>query len=262
MQFPHNGETYLFSFGGWQERWKISLPPHGKPVLTTNYVGGISDMDSGAGNELPVGVWKHVVMVHDGAKDKIYIDGVKVAEKAVNGALNNTTKPFGIGYNAVDGGNVLDGLIDEVRFINVALADVEIPLLFAALMQAPSGGDTEAPCAPLNLTAECKFYQCQLAWLPATDNTGIAAYNVYQDGEIIVTTPDLKLLVTGLAPLTAYIFGVSALDAAGNESSITTLKVTPGGDQTPDTTPPPRTWQFGRSAGSNSMLLHLDSFHR
>ena len=29
---PANGEAFLLSFGGWQERWKISLPGHGKPV--------------------------------------------------------------------------------------------------------------------------------------------------------------------------------------------------------------------------------------
>jgi hypothetical protein len=35
--------------------------------------------------------------------------------------------------------------------------------------------------------------------------------------------------------LTDYVFGVSAVDAAGNESLITTLKVTSGLDETPDT---------------------------
>jgi hypothetical protein len=30
---------------------------HGKPVWTTNHVGGISDMDSGGGNELVAGEW-------------------------------------------------------------------------------------------------------------------------------------------------------------------------------------------------------------
>nr|WP_290932078.1 LamG-like jellyroll fold domain-containing protein [Haliscomenobacter sp.] len=94
---PVQGEVFLLSFGGWQERWKISMPNHGKPVWTTNHTNGISDMDSGDGNTLAVGVWKHVAFVHDGAKDLIYMNGVKVAEKAVVGNLNNTTKPLGIG---------------------------------------------------------------------------------------------------------------------------------------------------------------------
>ncbi|MBK8392663.1 MAG: hypothetical protein IPL23_26825 [Saprospiraceae bacterium] len=31
---PANGESFLLSNGGWQERLKISLPSHGKPVWT------------------------------------------------------------------------------------------------------------------------------------------------------------------------------------------------------------------------------------
>jgi hypothetical protein len=66
-------------------------------------------MDSGDGNELTVGEWTHVVMVHDGAKEKIYMNGDLVAEKDVVGTLDNTTHPLGIGYNPIDGGNWFDG---------------------------------------------------------------------------------------------------------------------------------------------------------
>ena len=84
--FPASGEVYLLSNGGWQERWKISLPPHGKPVFTTHSGGACcSDMDSGT--PLAIGQWTHVAMVHDGAKDIIYFNGVKVNEKAVTGAF-------------------------------------------------------------------------------------------------------------------------------------------------------------------------------
>ena len=47
-------------------------------------------MDAGDGNELQPGAWTYVAMVHDGAKDKIYINGVSVAEKDVSGTLNST----------------------------------------------------------------------------------------------------------------------------------------------------------------------------
>jgi len=66
------------SFGGWQERWKISIPPHGKPVWTTNHSNGISDMDSGDGNALQPGDWTHLAMVHDGTKNIIYMNGVAI----------------------------------------------------------------------------------------------------------------------------------------------------------------------------------------
>ena len=250
-----NGESFLMSFGGWQERWKISLPSHGKVVWTTNNTSGISDMDAGGGNELPVGTWRHVVLVHDGAKDIIYMNGVQVAEKVVTGNLNNTTKPLGIGYNAVDGGNVFDGLMDEVQIYNVALTAPQIAALYAAQNTPPVSTDTEAPNAPLNLTAAVSFTNVQLNWLAATDNVGVVAYNVYENGSLIATTPATGLGLTGLTPLTDYVFGVSAVDAEGNESTVTTLKVTSGQDQTPDTTPPTTPANIAGTVASNSVLI-------
>src|SRR6188472_461843 len=101
-ELPAQGEVYLMSHGGWQERWKISLPSHGKPVWTTNHVGGISDMDAGDGHALVVGEWTHLVMVHDAQKDYIYLNGVLAATKDVVGNLNNTVYPLGMGYDPID----------------------------------------------------------------------------------------------------------------------------------------------------------------
>ncbi|MBC7777093.1 MAG: LamG domain-containing protein, partial [Phycisphaerae bacterium] len=134
---PGNGEAFLFSFGGWQDRWKISLPDHGKVVWTTNHTNGISDMDAGGGNELPIGIWKQVVMVHDGTTDKIFIDGVLAATKAVVGTLNTTTKPLGIGFNVIDGGNWFDGVIDDIAIYNFAVSDAGIGLLYTAEADFP-----------------------------------------------------------------------------------------------------------------------------
>ncbi len=256
---PGNGEVFLLSFGGWQERWKISLPTHGKPVWTTNYAGGISDMDSGDGNELPVGEWTHVAMVHDGSKDKIYLNGAPVAEKDVVGALDNTTYPLGIGYNPVDGGNWFDGSLDEVQVYNAALSDAQIAQLYADQSQPPSGGDEEAPCAPLNLTAEVVFNNVGLSWLPATDNIGVTAYNVYLDGAPAATTASTSAYFAGLAPLTEFTFGLTAVDAEGNESLPTTLKVTTGPDETPDVTPPTIPGNLSASPSFSSVLLSWEA---
>src|SRR5688572_3719535 len=61
--FATQGEDYLVSFGGWQERYKVSLPASEKIVWTTN-ADIISDMDSGDGNVLTLDQWDHVVVVH------------------------------------------------------------------------------------------------------------------------------------------------------------------------------------------------------
>jgi chitodextrinase len=134
---PAQGEAYLISFGGWQERYKISLPAHGKCIWTTNSSSGISDMDAGEGNVLVAGEWKHLAFVHDGTKDLIYINGVMVAEKNVSGTLNATSRPLGLGYDAVDKANFFNGALDEVMIFDAALSAEQIADLYAAQNTAP-----------------------------------------------------------------------------------------------------------------------------
>lgn len=80
-----------------------------------------------------------------------------------------------------------------------------------------------------------------LAWVPSTDNVGVAAYNVYQNGVLKSTSPTPLTSVAGLTPATSYSFYVRAKDAAGNLSpqsntvSVTTLPA--GADTTAPSTP-------------------------
>ena len=129
-------------------------------------------------------------MVHDGAKDIIYFNGVKVNEKNAAGSLDATTHPLGIGFDPIDNANYFHGSLDEVQVYNVALSGAEIAALFAVQSQQSGGGDIQAPDAPLNLTAAVAFTNVELSWLQASDNVGVAAYNVYQDGSLIATTPN------------------------------------------------------------------------
>jgi hypothetical protein len=252
--FPASGEVYIMSNGGWQERWKISLPGHGKPVFTT-HAGGACCSDLDSGTPLATGVWTYVTMVHDGSKDIIYFNGAKVNEKNASGALDPTTQPLGIGFDPIDNNYFFHGAIDDVQIYNKALTDAEIAALYAAQSQPPASTDTEAPCAPLNLTAAVSFTNVQLSWLPAMDNVGVASYNVYQDGALIANVPQTAFYVQDLAPLTEFLFGVSALDAEGNESQITTRKVTSGDEETPDVTPPTAPGNLSGTAAANSVLL-------
>jgi len=258
-ELPAQGEVYIASFGGWQERWKISLPSHGKPVFTTNHANGISDMDSGDGNALVPGEWTHVVMIHDGAKDKIYWNGAVVAEKEVAGDLNDTDKAFGIGYNPIDVSNYFNGQLDEVQIYNVALTDQEVADLYAAQSVAPAEADNVAPTAPLDLAAAVVFTDVNLTWRAATDDVAVVAYNIYQDMVKIHTTDQTTAAITGLSQLTNFTFGVSAVDEAGNESGITTVDVTTGTDAAPDTAAPTMPANLTISAGANSVIFAWDA---
>ncbi|MEY4105752.1 MAG: hypothetical protein RL181_94 [Bacteroidota bacterium] len=252
---PAQGESFLLSFGGWQERWKISLPSHGKVVWTTNHENGISDMDAGSGNELPTGVWKHVALVHTGTQDKIFIDGKVVSTKNVAGKLKRTVHPLGIGFDPIDKGSYFNGRLDDIQIYGVALSDADVAALYAAQAAKPVVTDSVAPSVPLNLMAMVQNTQVNLSWLASTDNQGVSGYNVFQGTTKIGTTSATRFSIAGLPQLTAFTFGVSAVDAAGNESPQATVKATTGQESAPDTIAPTAPKNLTADIGSNSVIL-------
>jgi chitodextrinase len=130
-----DAEAYVLDFGHWSQRWKISLPQHLKIVWTTNsnnaqFPNFISDMDSGDGNEMVIGFWWYVTMVHDGTDDIIYVNGVEVNRKPALGKLNSTALPLGFGNNPIEGGQYFNGALDNVKIYNKALTAEEAAALF------------------------------------------------------------------------------------------------------------------------------------
>ncbi len=252
---PASGEAFLLSHGGWQERWKISLPSHGKPVFSTkNAAGQNVDMDSDS-VPLPVGAWRHVVMTHDGVNNKIFINGLLKKSVTSVGALGTTTKPFGIGYDPIDSSGFFNGSLDEVQVYVVALTDAEVLALFNAQNVAPANTDILAPSTPLSIKATVAFTNVTLAWLPSTDNVGVTAYNVYRNNALVLSTPSTTTLLRGLTPTTRFTFGVTAIDAAGNESAMASLQATTGQDEARDSIAPSVPTNLTAQIGSNSVQL-------
>jgi chitodextrinase len=213
-------------------------------------------MDSGT--PLALNTWTMVTMTHDGTNDKIYFNGTEVATKAVTGALDATVHPLGIGYDPIVNVNYFNGSLDEVQLYNVALSAAQIAALYAAQSTAPAVTDTEAPSAPLNLAATVSFNNVSLSWLAASDNVAVTGYNVYQDGDKVLSTANTSADLLTLTPLTEFEFAVSAVDEAGNESLWSSLFVTTGPDQTPDVTPPTAPDNLAATTGSTSVLLSWD----
>ncbi|MFZ1678173.1 MAG: LamG-like jellyroll fold domain-containing protein, partial [Saprospiraceae bacterium] len=131
-----DGEAYILDFGNYDERWKISLPVHRQIVWTTNSKNAIDDhfihdMDSGGGNDLVIGFWWYVTMVHDGTDDIIYIDGSEVNRFAVAGTLNSTARSLGIANNLENPGkSYFHGALDEIKIYNKALTGDEVSQLY------------------------------------------------------------------------------------------------------------------------------------
>lgn len=88
--------------------------------------------------------------------------------------------------------------------------------------------DTQAPTTPTNLTASAKTTSTvTLGWTQSTDNTAVTSYKVYRNGASTpvgtVNYPTTTFVNTGLTAATSYNYQVSAMDAAGNESTKSTI---------------------------------------
>ncbi|MDQ0934760.1 mannan endo-1,4-beta-mannosidase [Streptomyces turgidiscabies] len=103
-----------------------------------------------------------------------------------------------------------------------------------------TGTDTQAPTAPGTPAASGTTpTSTTLTWAAATDNVGVAGYDVVRVSGATETTAAASttntVTVTGLTAATSYSFAVYARDAAGNRSprSATVNVTTPPGGGTP-----------------------------
>lgn len=93
---------------------------------------------------------------------------------------------------------------------------------------APPIVDNQPPTVPGNLVSTAKTKtSVTLKWDASTDNDDIAGYDIYQNGTLVKSTPNLTETVTGLTAGTTYSFYVKAKDLSGNASAASnTISVT------------------------------------
>ena len=122
---------------------------------------------------------------------------------------------------------------------------------------AGDGSDTAAPTSPdnlniLNLTCTSGI----LSWTAAIDNVGVAAYDIYHDGQFMLRVGgDILTTTLTLNPGVNWGLYVNAIDSAGNVSQASpTLPVAVPQCQV-DTTPPSTPTNFkGVAAGTTATL--------
>ncbi len=84
--------------------------------LTTTLIGA---------QNLTAGVWYHITATYDGAKMRVFVNGVEKGNRNKSGSITATNATIRIGDNPV-GSRYFDGLIDEVHIFDKALSSTEI----------------------------------------------------------------------------------------------------------------------------------------
>ena len=86
--------------------------------------------------------------------------------------------------------------------------------------------DVSAPTIPLNLTVtEVTTTSIAISWSASSDDNAVTGYNIYINDQIVNNTDQTSFVLSDLTPQTSYNLGVSAYDAAQNNSEISYLQV-------------------------------------
>ncbi len=122
-----------------------------------------------------------------------------------------------------------DMLVNELKLVKgsnfeaVDESSLMVDLDSGQVNSNPPDSDTLPPSKPTNLTGTAvSSSQINLSWSPSSDNVGVAGYRVYRNGVQIGTTANTSYGDTGLSPARTYKYSVSAHDAAGNVSALST----------------------------------------
>ncbi|MEL6850073.1 MAG: fibronectin type III domain-containing protein, partial [Bacteroidota bacterium] len=106
----------------------------------------------------------------------------------------------------------------QVRAFDAAGNQSQLSTILSVTTQdAP---DTQAPDVPTGLAfSNLTENSATITWNPSSDDTGIAGYRVFLDGQEVGTTSGTSFDLIGLSPSTGYTVSVSAYDSAQNESA-------------------------------------------
>ncbi|MFF5231785.1 DUF2334 domain-containing protein [Dactylosporangium sp. NPDC000521] len=156
--------------------------------------------------------------------DAVGVTGYQVFD---NGTLKATVTGTSTALAGLEPGTAHSVTIKALDAAGNASA-ASVPVSFSTLTPPPAP-DTAAPTAPgAPVASALTSTGVTLTWPASTDNVGVIRYTVTGGPEVVTSTVNSATL-TGLSPLTAYSFKITAEDAAGNTSpaSPSTVVTTP-----------------------------------
>lgn len=156
---------------------------------------------------------------------EVYRNGVLVADVGDPGYTDSGLTPattYSYRVRAFDASNNASG---DSLAITVATAAVP---------------DTTAPTVPGGLGAiGVSTSVIEVTWAAATDNVGVTGYQVYRDGVFAANVASTAFTDLGLPPSASRSYQVRAVDAAGNQSALSSPASGSTLDPAPDPTPTP-----------------------
>lgn len=142
---PLEDQTILMKTSGGASGYAIGIGFNTANQLT-GLVGDEGEPDEvTAPEKLDPNVWHHVAFTYDGAKMRLYTDGVLVATEAQSTGAGWGEGSLSIGCNPLYEPGYYEGLIDEVRIYNRALGAGEV------------AADMQIPVPPPIVTTEAAF---------------------------------------------------------------------------------------------------------
>ena len=138
-------------------------------------------------------------------------------------------------------------------------------------LQVGAPTDTEHPTAPGQpVCSDISYNALTLTWPASTDNVGVVAYDIYNQGQKIGEAPNppgSPFRLTGLRPNAQYELSVFGRDAAGNVSAtspeaICTTTADPG-DPTPPSAPgQPSVSGVGQTEAAHQICVNIPATRR
>ena len=106
-----------------------------------------------------------------------------------------------------------------IYLLLLAIAILAITLNCSCDREEP---DVVAPSAPSGLNATTTTTSINLSWSASSDNVGVSGYKVFRDGVAAGNATSTSFTDKNLVPNSSYVYTVSAFDANGNVSKLST----------------------------------------
>jgi chitodextrinase len=155
-----------------------------------------------------------VTLAWNGASDDVAVTGYRLYQDNVEIGL----------FDAATVSTDVADLSNMASYIfRVEAEDAAGNLSFGGPVLAMDLSDKTPPVWPIDASLsaiESAATSVTLSWTEATDNAGVAGYQILENDQVVASVPGNETMVTvaSLSPLTTYNFAVVASDSAGNST--------------------------------------------